>query len=129
MISDLKDAVLYQSHLSSCRNEAALLHILTPEQSARFLKWSVGNRERYQTFLLKNKLDLLTGNRKLGRAHESLEDGSGNSLNLTRDRATSSNISMPKNDADIGAMHDQSLIEICDRLRKALKTPAQTDRL
>lgn len=46
MISNMKNGVLYQSHATAHRNEAALLQVLTPPQSARFLQWFVKNKDR-----------------------------------------------------------------------------------
>ena len=42
----LKHGVLYNSHSSAHRSEAALLDILTPEQSARYLQWFAANKDR-----------------------------------------------------------------------------------
>ena len=42
----LKHGVLYAGHSSAHRSEGALLDILTPEQSARYLQWYAANKDR-----------------------------------------------------------------------------------
>ena len=42
----LKHGILYQGHSSAHRSERALLDILTPEQSARYLQWYAANKDR-----------------------------------------------------------------------------------
>lgn len=46
MSRSLKHGVLYQGHSAAHRNEAALLDVLTPEQSARYLQWFRANKGR-----------------------------------------------------------------------------------
>lgn len=42
----LKNGILYGGHSSAHRIEGALLDILTPEQSARYLQWYAANKDR-----------------------------------------------------------------------------------
>jgi len=46
MSSNLKKGILSHCHSVSHKTETSLLHILTPEQSARFSKWFVLNKDR-----------------------------------------------------------------------------------
>jgi len=51
----LKNGILYQGHASAHRSEAALLNILTPEQSARYLQWIAANKDRCDR-IIRNKV-------------------------------------------------------------------------
>ena len=55
MVRSLKHGILYQGHSSAHRSEVALLDILTPEQSARYLQWAAANKDRCER-ILKNKV-------------------------------------------------------------------------
>lgn len=66
MVRSLKHGILYQGHSSAHRSEVALLDILTPEQSARYLQWTAANKDR---------CDRILGNKVGGRAVAAAEEG------------------------------------------------------
>ena len=51
MSRSLKHGVLYRGHIAAHRQESALLDVLTPEQSARYLKWFRANKDRCEKVL------------------------------------------------------------------------------
>lgn len=65
MARSLKHGILYQGHSSAHRSEVALLDILTPEQSARYLQWTAANKDRCER-ILRNKV----GGRPVAAAEE-----------------------------------------------------------
>ena len=60
--SNLKNGVLYQSHSASERNEAALLRVLTPSQTARFQQWMMVNQPRCRKLFGANSQHIETTN-------------------------------------------------------------------
>ena len=46
MATNLRKGVLFQAHAASMRTSTALLDILTPEQSIKYLKWMAANRDK-----------------------------------------------------------------------------------
>jgi hypothetical protein len=46
MVNNLKNGVLYQCHSAGHRSEAALLQVLTPAQTGRYLAWHRENKSR-----------------------------------------------------------------------------------
>ena len=51
----LKNSIFYSGHSSAHRSEGALLDILTPEQSARYLQWYAANKDRCDR-IIKSKI-------------------------------------------------------------------------
>lgn len=64
MVSSLKDSLLTNSRSVTNRNEIALLQILTPAQSLRYLEWFLRNKNRC------SKLLANTNNKRGGVDHE-----------------------------------------------------------
>lgn len=46
MATNVRKGVLFQAHAASMRTNTALLDILTPEQSIKYLQWMSANRDR-----------------------------------------------------------------------------------
>jgi len=54
MSTNMKHGIMYQSHTVSHKSESALLRILTPEQTVRYLEWLGTNKERCERILKKS---------------------------------------------------------------------------
>ena len=46
MASNLKEAMMYQSHAESVRSTKALTEILSPQQALKYKEWMASNRDR-----------------------------------------------------------------------------------
>ena len=55
MASSLKEAVLYQSHAASVRNEKFFTDILPPKQTILYQEWLLKNRDRCQRAIIQRK--------------------------------------------------------------------------
>eukprot|EP00980_Cylindrotheca_fusiformis_P000275 scaffold66_cov115-Cylindrotheca_fusiformis.AAC.7 len=55
MASNLKEAMLYQSHNAAMRNKRCLIDILTPQQTVKYQQWIASNRNRCKEKLLNRK--------------------------------------------------------------------------
>lgn len=93
MVSNMKNGVLYQSHATAHRNEAALLQALTPPQSARFLQWFLKNKERCKKVFGHHNYN--------NRTHSKVVEEQSGDLNGQTDV-------------------DQSMINICQRLMQTM---------
>lgn len=59
MSTNMKNGMLYQSHTVAHKSESALLCILSPEQTVKYLEWFKANRERCERVLKKRQVKVI----------------------------------------------------------------------
>lgn len=110
MATTLKTGVLFQCHSAAHRNEVALLDILTPTQSARFLEWFLLNKDRCRGIIAK---------------------GNNNTSSMMSTTTTPSSSSLDNDNSGLNNNHggaapkEKSLNDICQQLNDALKIRKQ----
>jgi hypothetical protein len=57
MASNLKEAMMYQSHAASVRSAQTLTDILTPQQTLKYKEWMGSNRDRCKGYF-ENRMKL-----------------------------------------------------------------------
>lgn len=55
LASNLKEAMMYQSHAASVRSAKTLTDILTPQQTLKYKEWMGSNRDRCKEYFEKRK--------------------------------------------------------------------------
>jgi hypothetical protein len=55
MASNLKEAMMYQSHAAAMRSKRSFIEILTPKQTVLYQEWLASNRSRCEDILTKRK--------------------------------------------------------------------------
>lgn len=55
LASNLKEAMMYQSHAASVRSSETLTDVLTPQQTVKYKEWMGSNRDRCKEHLEKRK--------------------------------------------------------------------------
>jgi len=83
LTSNLKEAVLYQLHLSSFRKRKTYLDILTPQQTILYQEWLLSNRDRSKEVLKDKQKMSSSSNTNNGRRSSLLCSISARDENLT----------------------------------------------